>query len=121
MSRADPSVVKLYRQFERLVRKCGPVTVSPVKTSVGFKVRTTFAGVRLEKDGLRVGLLLGRRLASPRFVKVQSISPRNHEHVFRFREPKDLDSEVQSWLRVAYQVGQQLHLRQRRDAETTSG
>ena len=121
MSSVDPSVVKLYRRLERMVRKCGPVTVSPVKTSIGFKARTTVAGVRFEKEGLRVGFLLARRLENPRFVKVQSISPRNHEHVFRVREPKDLDSEVQSWLREAYQVGQQLHLQQKRDAEPTTG
>ena len=120
MSSVDPSVVRLYRGLERMVRKCGPVTVSPVKTSIAFKIRTTFAGVGFEKEGLRVGILLARRLKNPRFVKVQSISPRNHEHVFRIREPKDLDSEVQSWLREAYQVGQQPHLHQRGNAKATS-
>ena len=107
LAKADPKVADLYRRFERMVRRCGPVTVSPTKTSIGFKVRTTFAGVAFEAEGLRVGVLLARRLESPRFVKVASFSPRNHEHVFRIRDSRDLDDEVQSWLREAYQVGEQ--------------
>ena len=54
---------------------------------------------------LRVGVLLPRRLEHPRFVKVQTLSPRSHEHVFVVRAPDDLDADVETWLREAYQVG----------------
>ena len=111
LSSGDPKAVQLYRQFERMVRKYGPVTVSPVKTSIGFKVRTTFAAVKFQKNKLRIGILLGRRLENSRFVKVLSVSPRSHEHVFLVRDLRDLDEEVQAWLQEAYRVGQRFRVK----------
>ena len=102
MRGVDPKVAALYRRFERMVRDCGEVLVSPTKTMVVFKARATFASVAFRKDGLRVGIMLARRLASPRIVKVETVSPHSHAHVFIVRVPEDLDPEVRSWLREAY-------------------
>ena len=101
----DPEKVRLFRVFERMARACGPITISPSKTIIAFKAHTTFAAARFVRDGLRVGVLLPRRLDHPRFVKVQTLSPRSHEHVFVIRAPDDLDADVEAWLREAYQVG----------------
>lgn len=71
----------------------------------------TFADVNLKKEWLDAYVILARWRSSPRFTRIQSISPRNHVHYFRIQTLKELDGEVLSWLREAYAVGQQKHLR----------
>jgi hypothetical protein len=104
-------VVDLYRLFARMVRDLGPgVRAVPVKTGIGFMVRVRFAGVALQKGGLRVSFWLKHRIDSPRFAKVELIPPKNFVHSFHVRSPEDLDDEVRAWLAEAYRVGIQEHL-----------
>ncbi len=93
-----------------MVRRCGPVTVLPEKTRIAFHVRMSFAVVSFRRDGLRGHFVLARRLASPRFTKIYTVSPRNHVHEFRLRSLDEFDGELLGWLREAYRVGRQLHL-----------
>jgi len=64
--------------------------VVPEKTRIAFQVRMTL---------LRA---------------IQTISPGNNVHQFRIETPDQLDDRVSEWLREAYAVGQQQHLRTRR-------
>ena len=104
------AVVVLFRTFRQLVRQCGPVLVIPEKTRIAFQVRMSFAAVSLRSDRIVGHVVLARRLENSRFTKVETISRRNHVHSFCFRSPQELDGEVLSWLREAYQVGLQQHL-----------
>jgi hypothetical protein len=106
-----PHGVTLFREFAKLVKRCGPVRVIPEKTRIAFQVRVSFAAVSLRRDRIVGHIVLARRLESPRFTKVETISPRNHVHSFCFTSRAQMDSEVLSWLREAYRVGQQKHLR----------
>ena len=54
---------------------------------------------------------LARRIDSPRFVRIDTISPRNVVHTFRLAAPDEVDAEFTAWLAEAYQVGAQQHLR----------
>ncbi len=101
----------LYDAFVALVERCGPVKLAPGKTRVGFQVRMIFAAVdRLGASALDAHVVRARRLESPRFRRILSISPRNHVYYFRIQEPAELDEEVLGWLREAYAVGEQKHL-----------
>jgi len=104
------ATIELYRAFARLVKRCGPVRVLPEKTRIAFQVRMSFAAVSLRESGLAGHVVLARRLKNPRFTKIESLSPRNHVHSFRFHSRKELDGEVLGWLREAYRVGEQRHL-----------
>ncbi len=102
----------LYDAFVALVGGCGPMTLAPGKTRVGFQVRMIFAAVdHLGADTLDAHVVLARRLEHPRFRRIESISPRNHVHYFRIGSVAELDVEVAGWLREAYRVGEQAHLR----------
>ena len=104
-------VVDLYRRFAEMVRDLGPgVKAVPVKTGIGFMVRVRFAGVALQKRGLRATFWLKDRIDSPRFAKVEFIPPNNFIYSFHARSPEDLDDEVRAWLAEAYGVGIQEHL-----------
>lgn len=41
---------------------------------------------------------------------VQTISPRNHVHLFRLTSLREIDAEFCAWLAEAYSVGEQRHL-----------
>ena len=54
---------------------------------------------------------LDRRIDSPRFLRIDTFSPRNVVHVFRLSRPDEVDTEFAAWLAEAYRVGAQEHLR----------
>ena len=102
--------------FERLLataRKNGPVIVVPEKTRIAFQVRMSFAAFTLRRRWIDAHVVLARRLESPRFRRIQVISPRNQVHFFRLSEPGEVDDEVRNWLAEAYSVGEQKHLSKR--------
>ena len=105
-----PHVIALFRAFVRLVRRCGRIVVIPEKTRIAFQARMSFAAVGLRREKMVGHVVLARRLESPRFTKIESISPRNHVHSFAFRSTEELDDEVLAWLREAYSVGMRHHL-----------
>ena len=80
----SPLVVGLFRQFTRLVKRCGPVIVFANETRIGFQVRMAFADVMLRRVWLDAYVILARRLENPRFRKIETLSPRNHIHYSGF-------------------------------------
>lgn len=110
---ATPVVAELFHSFVVLVERCGPVTLVPTKTRIGFKVRMTFAAVSLRRDRLDAHVILARRLEDPRFAEVVSLGPRSHQHRFRIASTGELDDQVLDWLREAYAVGRREHLASR--------
>ena len=103
--------ISLYKRFVALARRCGPVRIAPAKTRIGFQVRMIFAAVnRLNDRGLDAHIVLTRRVESPRFRRIDTLTPRCHVHHFRVESLSELDDEVESWLQEAYRVGTQEHL-----------
>lgn len=103
--------ISLYELFNTLVHDCGPVKVAPAKTRVGFQVRMIFAAInKLSDQGLDAHVVLTRRLESPRFKRIETMTPKCHVHHFRIKSLNEFDNEVKSWLQEAYQVGTQKHL-----------
>ena len=106
--------ITLYRHFSALVHDCGPVKIAPAKTRIGFQVRMIFAAVNnLSDRGLDAHVVLTRRLESPRFRRIETMTPKCYVHHFRIESLSELDEEVANWLREAYQVGTQEHLSRR--------
>lgn len=105
------TAISLYERFSALVHECGPVRVAPAKTRIGFQVRMIFAAVnKLNDQGLQAHVVLSRRLKNPRFIRIDTMTPRCYVHHFRITALNEFDEEVRSWLREAYQVGTQEHL-----------
>ncbi len=105
-----PAVRELYDAFVAVLEAIGPVTILPQKTRIAFQARMSFARVTPRRWGIDGHVVLARRLDSPRFVSIETISPRNHVHRFRLESPADLDAELRAWLEEAYRVGEQRHL-----------
>jgi len=94
-------IVELYERLDDLIRRCGEVVVAPTKTRVLFKVRTVFASVAVNKNWLDVVFVLGRRLKHRRIKKAQEEYP-GVVHFLRIEKAEDLDADLASWLREAY-------------------
>ena len=105
-----PEIRALYDALLARVKACGPVLVLPEKTRIAFQVRMSFAQLTLRRSWTLGHLVLARRVESPLFRRVESLSPRNHVHHFRLRTPADLTDELDALLREAYAVGEQKHL-----------
>jgi hypothetical protein len=106
-----PEIRALFNHVVAAIRALGPVRILPEKTRIAFQVRMSFAQVTPRANCLDGHVVLARRLEHPRFLKVQTISPRNHVHFFRLTTASDLDAEFNAWLAEAYAVGEQRHIR----------
>ena len=104
LASADAKVAALYQRFERMVRRCGSVTLTPTKDRIRFRGLVQLASAQLQRDALRVGLVLGRKLKSARIEQILTFTPGGHVHGIKIRRPEELDAELQRWLREAYAV-----------------
>jgi hypothetical protein len=105
-----PAIRALFDAVVDAIRAIGPVEIVPEKSRIAFQVRMSFAQVTPRRGWLDGHVVLARRLESPRFRSIQTISPRNHVHVFRLEKQRDIDAEFRKWLREAYAVGEQKHV-----------
>jgi len=105
-----PQVRELFDSFVALLQRFGSVTVLAEKTRIAFQVRMSFAAVSIRKNYIVGHFVFGRRVEHPRFLRVETYSPRNHLHAFRIDALADLDEEFAEWAREAYEVGEQKHL-----------
>lgn len=106
----DPSVRSTFNRIVAAVSTLGPVEVLPEKSRIALHVRMSFAAFMPRQHWLDGHLVLARRLDSPRFRKVETLSPRNVVHAFRLNGPEQVDGEFTTWLAEAYRVGQQAHV-----------
>jgi Domain of unknown function (DUF5655) len=106
-----PEVRQLFDALVALIRNIGDVKVLPEKTRIAFQVRMSFAAVSVRRRYLLGHFVLARRVEHPRFLRVETFSPRNHLHAFRLDSIQDLDRQFAAWAREAYAVGEQRHLR----------
>ena len=109
-----PETRRLYEAFLTAVRAHGPVLILPEKTRIAFQVRMSFAALMTRRGYLRGHLVLAERREKACFLKIETISPRNHVHVFELRDAAQLQGDLGEYLGEAYRVGCQEHLGPRR-------
>jgi hypothetical protein len=106
-----PSAVRaIFDKLLSVARKNGPVTVLPEKTRIAFQVRMSFAAFVIRRNWVDGHVVLARRLENRRFRRIETFSPSNHLHAFRFASVNEIDREVATWFAEAYRVGEQRHL-----------
>jgi hypothetical protein len=100
----------IFDKLRRAAETSGPITVLPEKTRIAFQVRMSFAAFVIRRNWIDGHVVLAHRLENKRFRRIETFSPRNHLHAFRFESVDEVDGEVSAWLAEAYRVGQQRHL-----------
>src|ERR1700745_4045699 len=76
-ARASPQVRAAFDAVLAAVSALGPVRVLPEKTRIALQVRMSFAAFMPRRDWLNGHLVLARRIDSPRFLRVETVSPRH--------------------------------------------
>jgi len=107
----EPHVRALFDAFVAQLETIGPFRILPEKTRIAFQVRMSFAQVTPRRTHLDGHLVLAERCEHPAFRKVETISKRNHVHHFRLVDASQLTAAFVSFMRDAYKVGCQEHLR----------
>jgi hypothetical protein len=102
-----PGLRLLFARLLEEVQACGPVTVLPEKTRIAFH----FMAVTVQQAALRGHFVFAERRNHPRFLRIETISRANHVHHFRLSTSGEINAEFAEWIRAAYAVGQQRHLR----------
>ena len=113
--RMGPRARALYDRFEAMIASCGEYHVAPAATRIAFLARVRFAGITaLSEEGMTCNFALPRPLKSSRFVKVYEVVPGWWAHRLRVTSPKELDAQVQAWIRRSYRLmGMQQRLESR--------
>jgi hypothetical protein len=110
-ARYQPHVRDLFDHFVVMVQSIGPVTIIPQKTRISFQVRVRFVSIYPRKSHLRIGFWFPERHNHPRFIKIEQYGKRAYGHDLRLSSLDELDNQLLDWLRLAYAVGEQQHLR----------
>jgi len=105
-----PTVREIFDRILTAVERLGPVEVLAERSRVALHARMSFAAFTPRRRWLNGHVVLAERLDSPRFIRIETYSPRNVLHAFRLSRPDEVDAEVLDWLARAYAVGQQRHL-----------
>ena len=86
-----------------LLPNIGDVKVEPVRVGLFLKHGRIFASLRLRQSGMRLLILLPRRLDHPRLTYSKSnSSPSRIAHGTTLRTPSDVDADVMRWLAESY-------------------
>ena len=100
----ESEVVKTYYHLINKLKEFGPIRIEPKKTSIHLANRFGFAGVYTRKKYINLELHLNHRLDNPKVNKVEQASPNRYHHTVRLNNQKEIDKELLSWLREAYEL-----------------
>lgn len=93
-----------YDHLLEAVRQFGEVTEDPKKTSIHLNRRTAFAGVATRKESLILTIKSANDIESPRVRKHEKASANRWHLDVPLAAPADIDSELKSWLKTAYDL-----------------
>jgi hypothetical protein len=81
----------------------GDVNVEPVRVGFFLKHGSTFASLRLRRDGMRLLIMLPRRLDHARLSAPRSSSsPVRVPHATTLRSTAEVDDDIMRWLAESY-------------------
>lgn len=100
----DPIVGKIYEQLIKQLQKFGQLKIEPKKTSIHLGNRFGFAGVYTRQNYINLEVHLNYKLTSKRVTKVEQASANRFHHTIKLLSAKDVDKELLTWLREAYDL-----------------
>jgi hypothetical protein len=99
-------VRETYDRLVKSLKKFGPITEDPKKTSIHLVNATALAGVATRKDWLVLTIKSDRNLTTARIHKSEQTSARRFHHEIKLTSPKDIDAELMGWLEAAYHLSE---------------
>lgn len=100
----EPIVRTLYTQLLTALEQFGPIRQEPKKTSIHLAHTVGFAGVQTRKNYLLLNIRSDHPIESPRIVKAEQVSKSRFHQEVKLGTSRDIDDELLSWLKSAYQL-----------------
>ena len=100
----SPVVKGIYKKLINELQKLGALKIEPKKTSIHLGNRFGFAGVYTRKDYINLEVHLNYKLTGKRIAKVEQASANRFHHTIKLTSEKDIDKELLSWLKEAYEL-----------------
>jgi uncharacterized protein DUF5655 len=102
--RKDASVRATYDALLRVARRFGRVVEEPKKTSIHLVADTAFAGVATRRSKLILTIKSSTQIKNRRIAKCEKLSANRWHFELHLESPKDVDADVEEWLRRAYEI-----------------
>jgi len=104
-----PDTEHLFDVVERRLARIGPATVKISKSQIAFRRARNFALVWMPRQYLQedaaplvLTILMPKRIPSRRWKEVVEAAPGRFTHHLELWKAKDIDAEVDDWLRMAW-------------------
>ena len=97
-------VTDIYGKLIVELQKFGQLKIEPKKTSIHLGNRFGFAGVYTRNDFINLEVHLNYKLRAERVCKVEQASANRFHHTIKLTKPKDIDKELLTWLKEAYEL-----------------
>lgn len=103
-AKCAPGVEATYARILETAKTFGPVTEEAKKTSIHLVRKTAFAGIATRKTALILTLKSDTNLTSKRIAKREQTSANRWHLEVRLETPDQVDRELVSWLKRAYEL-----------------
>ena len=97
-----PDLRPLFDAVVGAVERFGTIRIDASPSGINIAARSHFCGAKVTRDGLRVGFLLRRPLASPRVIHREPLGRGRVAYRVLLKGRRDLDAELRGWLREAF-------------------
>lgn len=97
-------VTAIYKKLISELQKFGTIKIEPKKTSIHLGNRFGFAGVYTRQYYINLEVHLNYKLSGKRITKVEQASANRFHHTIKLTSEKDIDKELLSWLKEAYEL-----------------
>ncbi len=104
LTKASPTAQHLYRSLLTALRPLGVFEEEPKKTSVHLVRGSAFVGVQLRREYLIVTIKSEKPIKSARITKGEQVSRNRWHSEMRVSNDGDLDRELLTWLKAAYDL-----------------
>jgi len=98
------NIFLIYDRLMTELRKFGEVKENPNNSSIHLENKYGFAGVYTRKKYILLHIHLSKPLDSERIEKIEQISKNRFKHIVKLQVLSDIDQELLSWLKQAYDL-----------------
>jgi len=97
-----PILFETWLTLVEYIQSLGSVKIVAVKSSIQFRLSSTFLSLKLKKDGLLVDFLLQEENALPFIRNIKRFSKNRVGHNVELNSPKDITPALKKLLKKSY-------------------
>src|SRR3954463_2807144 len=100
----DPILRTTFDYLLQQLEQFGAVNVAPKQTSIHLEKNSGFAGVHPRKSYFNIEFRTDYKIDAPRITRIQQLSARRFEHTVKVESQSDIDEQLLTWLKSAYEL-----------------